>query len=251
MNPFSQSLKRWRQSRRLSQLELAGMANVSARHISFLETGRARPSREMVGRLADSLHLPLVEHNQMLVHAGFATRYVARQWSDPDMALIRASLDHTLVQHDPYPAMALDRLWSIKQMNIAATGLFEPVGITVGSSLLDWVMSETPAEHIDNWPAVAHHLFKRLRTESIALGGAPELDEVADHLFSQAIALPEPAGPVVPTVFNAGQFKLSLFTTIAHFGTPEDLFLDDLKIELFFPANDESRDWLLSLVRGI
>ena len=113
MNSFPQSLKSWRQTRRLSQLDLALEAEVSARHISFLETGRAKPSRDMIGRLGAAMQLPLDAQTKLLNPAGFAARYPVRQWDDAEMAPIKEAIAYTLDSHAPYPAIAVDRLWNI------------------------------------------------------------------------------------------------------------------------------------------
>lgn len=247
MNAFADTLKTWRKARRLSQLDLACEADVSSRHISFLETGRARPSAEMVGRLGEALHLPLEARNRMLIHAGFAPRYVRRDWNEDEMAPIRAALAHTLAGHEPYPAFAVDRLWTVVKMNAAATRLFAIVGLGEGASLLDMVASGALAPFIENWPEVAHHSAQRLRTESAAQGGAPALEEAAERLLKAPTARAERFGPVIPTIYRAGDARLSLFSTIAQFGTPEDVALDDLKIEMFFPADEATAETLRAM----
>lgn len=247
MTQFPQSLKMWRKARHLSQLDLALEAEVSARHISFLETGRAQPSRDMINRLSEAMDLPLSTRNQMLTHAGFAPRYGARAWDDAEMAPIRAALDHMLQSHAPYPAFAVNRLWTVVCMNGPATQLFSLMGLSEGGSMLDLITSDTLPPVIENWPEVAHHAAQRLRTESTAQGGVAELDAAVQHLSR----VPPPAkpslGPVIPTIYVAGALRLSLFATIAQFGTPEDLLLDDLKIELFFPADAQTEQTLRSM----
>lgn len=249
MTQFPTLLKTWRRTRRLSQLDLALEANVSARHISFLETGRARPSRAMVGQLGAALQMPLSSRNQMLVQAGFAPRYPARDWDDDDMSPIRTAIDHMLRNHAPYPAIALDRLWSIQQLNAPAAVLFATMGATKGTSLLDLVMGDALPQLVENWPEVAAHTALRLRTESAAQGGVPELDAAADHLAR--VSPPEAANtrPVVPTIYRAGPLRLSLFSTLAQFGTPEDLTLEDLRIELFFPADSDTEKTLRQMAQ--
>lgn len=241
MTDFPQALKAWRKARRFSQLELAFEANVSARHIAFLETGRAGPSPAMIGRLGDALQIPLAARNQMLTLAGFAARYPGRQWDADEMAPIRAAVEHTLERHAPYPAIAVDRLWSVVRMNRPAHTLFGALGIVEGGSLLDLMTSDDLPPLIENWPEVAHHAAQRLRTESAAQGGVSRLDRVADKLSAASGPSDQKhIGPVVPTIYRAGGMRLSLFAIIAQFGTPEDLALDDLKIELFFPADAET-----------
>lgn len=247
MTPFSQSLKGWRQTRRCSQLELGLRADVSARHISFLETGRARPSAEMIERLGDALQLPLSARNQLLTLAGFAARYPGRRLDADEMAPIRAAIEHTLERHAPYPALALDRLWTVLRMNAPAESLFGRLGIGEGGSLLELMVSDTLPPLIENWPEVAHYAAQRLRTESAAQGGVAALDEVVDRLARVQPARTERLGPVAPTIFRAGSQRLALFATVAQFGTPEDLTLDDLKIELYFPADSETKSALLAM----
>lgn len=246
MDTFPQTLRTWRRARRFSQLDLAVEAEVSSRHISFLETGRSRPSREMITRLCDALQLPLDARNQLLTHAGFAARYPGRSWDGSDMGPIREALEYTLTRHAPYPALALDRVWTVRQMNPPAEALFGLLRVTTGDSLLDLLMSDALPQVVENWPAVAHHAAQRLRTESAAQGGIAALDTAASHLAQQGAAPDGPPTPVVPTILNTGTLRLSMFATIAQFGTPEDVTLDDLKIELYFPADAATRAAFLS-----
>lgn len=240
MTEFCKSLKSWRAARRYSQLDLALAADISARHLSFLETGRAQPSRDMVARLGDALQLPLDARNQLLTHAGFAVRYKGREWNDEAMSPIRRAVEHMLQQHMPFPGMAIDRLWTVREANPAALHLFALLGIEKGSSLLDLMISDVMPTVVENWPEVAHHAAMRLRTESLAQGGISALDRAVDHLAKVPAPNMHTSGPVIPTILRQGDVRLSLFVTIAQFGTPEDLLLDDLKIELYFPTDDET-----------
>ena len=250
MSTFPDLLKTWRKARRFSQLELALEADVSARHISFLETGRAQPSREMIARLGEALQAPMAARNQMLLQAGFAARYPAREWDAAEMAPIRAAVDHMMAAHAPYPALAVDRLWTVIQMNAPAAMLFGTMGVAPGDSLLDLMLSDHLPGMIENWPTVAHHTARRLRTESAAQGGVEALDHVADALAQTTP--PDTGGdqPVVPAIYRAGPLRLSLFATIAQFGTPEDVLLDDLKIEMYFPADEETAAALRAMAGG-
>ena len=238
MSSFSDSLRFWRQARRLSQLDLALEAGVSARHISFLETGRARPSAEMIGRIGEALSLPLDARNQMLTRAGFAPRFARRGWNDAEMAPIRHAVDRMLTAHAPYPGIAVDADWTVLRLNAPAASLFGALGLVEGGSFIDLMLSEVLPPIVENWPEVAHHAARRLRLESAARGGVPRFDTAADTLAR----IPAPRGiasaPVVPTVIRLGETRLSLFSTIAQFGTPEDLMLEDLRIELFFPMDE-------------
>jgi transcriptional regulator with XRE-family HTH domain len=250
MQDFSQTLKTWRKARRFSQLGLALEADVSSRHISFLETGRAQPSREMIGRLGDALHLPLDARNQLLSHAGFAAHYPGRQWDAAAMAPINKAVDYMLTKHAPYPALAVDRLWNVVRMNQPAGMLFGPIGVQEGSSLLDLILGDALPAIIENWPDVAHHAAQRLRLESAAQGGIAALDRAAERLAQVPAPRPAPLGPVVPTIYRLGPLRLSLFATIAQFGTPEDLTLDDLRIEFYFPTDTATEHALRALSEG-
>jgi transcriptional regulator with XRE-family HTH domain len=247
MTEFSQTLRNWRQTRRFSQLDLALEADVSARHISFLETGRARPSREMILRLGEAMHLPLSAQNILLTHAGFAARFAARDWQEAEMAPIRAAIAHTLQAHTPYPAIALDQMWNIVRMNTPARVIYGMMGLQEGDSLLDVMLLEALPQLIENWPEVAHHTALRLRTESNAMGGVTRLEEVAAALSAHAQPPKAHTNAVVPMILTLNGLRLSLFGTIAQFGTPEDVALDELKIELFFPSDDASKAVLETL----
>ncbi|MEM7438486.1 MAG: helix-turn-helix domain-containing protein [Pseudomonadota bacterium] len=247
MSEFPQTLKTWRKTRRLSQLDLALEAEVSARHISFLESGRASPSREMVSRLGDALQMPLAARNQMLTNAGFARRFPARAWGDEALAPIAQAVTRMLRSHAPFPGIAADSLWRIVEMNDPAAFLFGQLGVGVGDSLLDLMLSEHVPQFVENWPEVAHHVAGRLRTESAAMGGVATFDRAAQHLSQQALAEPSEERAVIPTVFAMGDLRLSLFATIAQFGTPEDVVLDAFKVELYFPTDAETEAVLRSI----
>jgi transcriptional regulator with XRE-family HTH domain len=245
MREFPLALKTWRRTRRLSQLQLAMKASVSSRHISFLETGRSLPSVDMIRRLSDALSLPLATRNTLLTLAGFAAPYRSRAWDDKEMQPISAALAYMLDKHAPYPAFAVDRLWKVIRVNAPAQVLFGALGIVEGASLLDAMTSDVLPARIENWPVVAQHTAQRLRLESGAQGGVPELERVAEKLAAVGATAPwEAMGPVVPTIFRVASRRLSLFATLAQFGTPEDLALDALKIELFFPADRETDEAL-------
>lgn len=250
MSHFAQSLRAWREARHFSQLDLAMKGGVSTRHLSFLETGRARPSRDMIARLSEALQLPLDARNQLLTSAGFAPRYPCRKWASDDMEPIRRSIDLMLARHDPYPGVALDRLWTLRQMNSAGRQLYAQIGLGTGDSLLDLMMSAQMVHIIENWPDVARHTAARLRTESIAQGGVPQLDTTADHLSSVAGEVADSPGPVVPTILRLGGRRLSLFAAIAQFGTPEDLTLEDFKIEFYFPLDAATEEALRAMVQA-
>ena len=246
MSAFSELLRQWRKTRRFSQLDLALEAEVSARHISFLETGRAQPSRAMVLQLGEALSAPLDVRNLMLKAVGYTSEYAASDWDAVDMAPIRQAIQWTLERHAPYPGFALDRCWTIAAMNAPARTLFGAFGAEVGTSLLDLILSPVAQAAIENWPEVAYHTARRLRSESAAVGGIEALEHAANQLVRHGAVHPVHS-PTVPTVFRMGAQRLSLFGTIAQFSTTADETVDDLKIELFFPSDEDSAEFLQNL----
>lgn len=247
MTAFPSLLRDWRKTRRFSQLDLALEAEVSARHLSFLETGRSRPSRAMIQRLADVLQLPLDAHNRLLTAAGYAPRFPSTPLTEAAMAPVTQAVRWMLDRHAPYPALALNRLWTIKMLNAPAATLFAGFGLKDGDSLLDLTTSPIMPQVVENWPEVAYHSAARLRAESASAGGIAELDAAAALLAAQADQTITTPGPTIPTVFRFGDTRLSLFGTIAQFTTVADETLSDLRIELFFPADPQTEAALRSL----
>jgi transcriptional regulator with XRE-family HTH domain len=252
MANFQDLLKQWRSARRFSQLNLALEANVSSRHISFLETGRAAPSRAMVLRLGEVLSLPLAARNQMLLSAGFAQHYPARAWSDAALAPIRKAVSHILSAHAPFPAFAIDHAWTILEMNAAAQQLFGVLGMAKGVNILALLMTGEIASYVENWPEVASHIARRLHLESAHQGGQAYFDHVAATLNTQATTPTANSHslnttPVVPIIMRAHTRRLSLFLTLTQFASADDLCLDGLKMELYFPADDASEQILRAM----
>lgn len=250
MQTFADALKHWRHARRLSQLDLAMVADVSARHVAFLETGRAQPSRAMLLHLAEVLALPRHARNSLLHLAGFAPVYPALALDDAAMAPVRAAMDWTISRHAPYPAVIMDRLWRLVAMNAPANALFGAIGLGPGDSLLDALQSPHGARTaIENWAEVGYHTMIRLRTESDAAGGIAELDATARYLAQDpaigAWQAPTHLPVIVPTVYIAHGLRLSLFSTYATFGSAEDVALRDMKIELSSPQTRPAAKALL------
>ncbi len=247
---FGTALKTWRNQRRMSQLDLGLTADVSSRHISFLETGRARPSRDMVLRLCDYLEVPLAARNQLLTAAGLAPAYVERQMSDADMVQVTQAVDWMLDRHAPYPAFALDRHWVIKNLNGPAAMLFQTVGIGIGDSLVDALASNTIFRAaIENLDEVITYAVTRLRTEIAHLGGDAVLEAGVETLQPGAGSLSwaNEFPSVVPTRYRVNDMTLSLFSTLSQFGTAEDIALSELRIEMLFPADELTRQMLVAL----
>ncbi len=246
---FGAMLREWRSRRRMSQLDLALAADVSARHISFLETGRAQPSQPMVLRLSESLGVPRANRNALLTAAGFAQAYKARSLDATDMSDVSAAMTWMLDRHDPFPGIAFDRHWRVLRMNACSTALLEPMGIVVGDSLLDAFFSGGPfVAALENRDEIARHMVSRLRTESAHHGGDDVLDTAADRLaamLGDETPVAESSMPaIVPARYRIGDVTLSLFSTIAQFGSTEDIVLAEMKIELMFPADAFTRQAL-------
>jgi len=243
---FGSTLKSWRERRRMSQMELALTAHVSARHIAFLEKGRAQPSKAMVLRLCCHLDVPLADRNSWLLAAGYAGYYKVRPLDSAAMKPIRAAIEHMLPTHDPYPGFELDRHWCIRQANASATRLLGAIGVSIGTSLLEALADrERMAATFENADEVRAHFARRLKTESIHYCGDPILERAA-QVMAEGLDL---EAPTLPSATIAAQLKapgglLSFLTVLAHFGSTEDIAVAGLKIELMFPADDATTRWL-------
>jgi transcriptional regulator with XRE-family HTH domain len=244
-------LRAWRGKRRLSQLEVALVAGVSTRHLSFVETGRAKPSAELLVALADVLDVPLRERNTLLLAAGFAPRYSQTSLDAPDMAAMREAIVRVLDAHDPYPGVALDRQWNVVVANAAARRLLTvlPPDLVADTPHNLFRLSLHPRgmaafnANFDEW---GRYLLREL--QRLADGG---LDESATALLAEVraypnvrslLARPASAPPaanalIVPCVLDLGGARLALFTTLATFGSPRDVTLAELTVELFYPAD--------------
>jgi len=253
--PIGELLRSWRRRRSLSQLELALEADVSSRHVSFLETGRARPSREMVLRLAEHLDIPLRERNRLLLAAGYAPLYVEHSLDEPAMAPVHQALDRFLRAHEPYPAVVLDRHYNLVSGNDAvavltagvAPDLLEPPANALRVTLHPAGM----APQILNLTEWSAHLLHRLRRQA-TLTADPELERLYDELSSYpgvSVESPDEGGSgseiVLPLRMRAGDRELAFFSTISTFGTPVDITLAELVIEAFYPANAVTATYLL------
>ncbi|RYF14929.1 MAG: XRE family transcriptional regulator [Comamonadaceae bacterium] len=245
---FGEHLRSWRQRRRMSQLDLAGEAEISTRHLSFVETGRSAPSREMVLRLAERLDVPLRERNAMLVAAGYAPMYRERPLDDPALATAREAVQLILRSHEPWPALAVDRHWNL----LASNAMVAPLLAGVDPALLQppvnvLRLSLHPgglAPRIVNLGQWRHHLFERLRQQIQATG-----DAVLQRLLEQLRAYPagddadttrldgEVLGIAMPFRLRTEAGVLGFISTTTIFGTPVDVTLQELALETFFPAD--------------
>jgi MmyB-like transcription regulator ligand binding domain len=203
----------------------------------------------MVHHLSEYLDVPLSERNALLQAAGFAATYSTRDLSDDQMTQVRAAIDWTLERHNPFPALAFDRHWTVVRANRSAQVMIGAIGLREGDSMLDAITDASRIRSvIANWDEVARYLIVRLRTESAFAGGDPVLDAAADRMIAQQTTRwPDRSHTlhaVVPIQFTTPNMTLSLFSTIAQFGTAEDIALADLRIEMYFPADEHTRQAL-------
>lgn len=258
-DPFGAHLRHWRQHRRLSQLDLANEAQVSTRHLSYVETGRAEPSREMVLRLAERLEVPLRERNALLVAAGYAPMYRQRALDDPALASARRAVDLVLKGHEPFPALAVDRHWNLVACNALVPLLMAgaaPELVTQPINVLRLSLHpDGLAPRIANLAQWRAHLLERLQ-QQIAATGDTVLAALHDELAAYAApnvshdtpaAGGELAGVVVPFQLVTPNGVLSFISTTTIFGTPVDVTLQELAVESFFPADAQTAAALTAL----
>jgi transcriptional regulator with XRE-family HTH domain len=251
--PLGSLLREWRQRRHLSQLDLALEAGVSARHLSFLETGRSKPSREMVLHLSDQLDVPLRDRNQLLLAAGFSPAYTERPLDAPEMTPVREALERILKGHEPYPAVVVDRWWDLAAANAGialftaevAPHLMEPPVNALRVTLHPDGMAPRIA-NLAEWRA---HLLDRLRRQ-IAVTSDDRLAalyaELSGYPGGEATLAAHEPGIAVPLRVSVDGTALSFFSTVATFGTAVDITLAELAIEAFFPADEATSAYLLN-----
>jgi transcriptional regulator with XRE-family HTH domain len=257
--PIGDILREWRQRRRLSQLDLACEADISTRHLSFVETGRSQPSRDMVLHLADRLDIPLRERNTMLIAAGFAPLYPERPLDAPPLAAIRQAVDQVLAGHEPYPALAIDRHWTLVAANRAVLALLDGVDPSLREPPVNVMrLALHPkglAPRTANLAEWRGHLLHRLRRQR-DVSADPVIGALVDELEAYpkppggptATHADDPAQVAVPFRLTSPGGPLAFFSTTMVFGTAMDITLSELAIEAFFPADAETAARLRGLV---
>jgi transcriptional regulator with XRE-family HTH domain len=255
--PVGEHLRDWRTRRRMSQMDLALEAEISTRHLSFVETGRAQPSREMVLHLSDQLEIPLRERNVILVAAGFAPVFPERSLEDPQLAAARRAVDVILKAHEPYPALVVDLRWNL----VAANAAVEPLLAGVDPALLGPPLNVVRvslhpkglAPRIANLGEWHAHMLERLRRQA-ELTADPGLIALIEEIRGY----PRPPAPdrrpedyggvAIPLQLMLGDTVLSMFGTTTVFGTPVDITLSELTLETFFPADAATAEILRAAV---
>ena len=261
--PVGQLLREWRQRRRMSQLDLALEAEISSRHLSFVETGRSRPSRDMVLHLAEQLDVPLRARNALLAAAGYAGAFAERPLTDPALEAARAAIDLVLQGHEPYPALLVDRRWTLVAANGAIARLLDgadPKLLEPPVNVLRLALHPGGlARRIANLAEWREHLLSRLKRE-IEVTADPDLAA----LMAELAAYPAPEGRVVDALPGGTDYGgvlvplrlvtdgglLNFFSTTTVFGTPMDITLAELALEAFFPADAATAETLRRLAAG-
>lgn len=255
-------IREWRERRRLSQLDFALDAEISQKHLSFIENGRATPSRDMVLRLAEHLGVPLRERNAMVLAAGYAPVFPERSLDDPALAPARAAVDMILKGHEPYPALAVDRHWTLVSANAAVQPL---LGLIEDRSLLEGAVNVLRVSlapgglaplivNLSEWRA---HILQRLRMQ-VDLTGDAKLAALRTDLAAlpapgRAGDTPQPdslGGIAVPLRIRTPAGVLSFISTTTVFGTPVDVTLSELALETFFPADRATASALHAIAQG-
>jgi transcriptional regulator with XRE-family HTH domain len=253
---FASSLRWWRRHRGLSQLDLAVRTEISQRHLSFLELGRASPSRDMVMRLAAALDVPLRQQNALLIAAGFAPVWRQTNLAAPELGEISRALDYMLAQQEPFPAVAVDRHWNLLRSNAGALRLVEflvgPLAPDAAVNLADALVApDVLRPYLENWADVVRYFVRSVEADAAA-DGTPETAALHERLLAyqgvraavNAAPTELAASPVLPMHFRKGDTSLRLFTTIATLGIPQDITLQELRVECFFAMDDGTADTL-------
>ena len=245
---FATALRRFRASRRMSQLDLALASDVSSRHVSFLESGRAQPSRDMVLQLGAALLLPLQARNALLQAAGFASVFPATPLSADALGPFRAILNDMIARHAPYPAMLVDRHWTVLEANESAQLLLDTLSGGSGEMNIVRMMTQSPqaAALVSNYGEVIAELKSRMQMEALEAGDDPVFADLLSALEQTSAQFPPPSAaaarrPLLPLVLKTPAGELKFLSCIAHFGTSEDVTVRDLRLELLFPADDQTR----------
>ena len=248
---FGTLLREWRARRRVSQLDLAVEAGVSSRHVSFIETGRAQPSREMILMLARVLDVPLRDRNELLMSAGYAAMYRATDLESPALEQARRALDFMLRQQEPYPAIVVDRAWNLLKANDGAARLV--AAFADPSAAEEWggnamrLMFHPRGfrPHIVNWEAMAAALIQWLHRDVLSGLGGDETRRLLDELLGypgvpprwRTLDLDVSTAPFLAIDFRRNDLHLRYFSTLTSLGTPHDITLQELRVEAFFPAD--------------
>jgi len=259
MSAVGPLLSEYRKKNRLSQLDLSLMADVSSRHISFIETGRTSPSRAMLLRLADVMDLPHKDSNLLLHCGGYAAAYTEMDLDARDMQPVKDALQLILDNHNPYPALVMDGGWNVLMTNNAqqmmSTQILDAGGQLPTTNLLEAIFrQDCYRPFIENWDEVASHTLRRLRKQVLAFGKPDD-----DALYKRLLEMSPPEnwqqpddspedGPMLTVDFNLGGRSLKMFSTLSQFGTALDAGMEELLIESYFPADEQSKQFFAQFI---
>jgi transcriptional regulator with XRE-family HTH domain len=252
-----QLLRQWRERRRLSQLDLSIHAQISSRHLSFVETGRSRPTAEMILRLSEELEVPLRERNALLLAGGYAPAYPEHSLDEPELASVRAALRQILAGHDPYPALVINRWWEMLDGNAAVAVLIEgcapELRVPPVNALRASLHPDGMAPRIANLPQWRAHILERLARQ-VHNTRDPRLAELHAELLGYPGGMAErPAltDVAVPLRVRHGNRELSFFSMTAVVGAPRDITVAEVAIESFYPADAQTSDALHAIRRSL
>jgi transcriptional regulator with XRE-family HTH domain len=263
---FGSILSEWRAVRRLSQLDLALLTDISQRHISFVESGRAQPSRDMIFKLAGGLDLPLRARNDLFLAAGYAPAYPERRLDLSEMKAAREALEMILRHHEPYPAVVMDGSWNIVMQNAAVSRIIDacvgrdalrqlfPDGVINFMQLMFSQNGLRP--HVLNWTHTRLALLNRLRREAAGKPNSPsgilrrQFDSDAPGARTESTPHEEGDQPMLSLELRIGDARLRLFNTFTTFGTPQDVLLQEMRIDMSFPADEMTKRFLEAAAKG-
>ncbi len=258
-SPAGTMLRDWRQARRMSQLDLALDAGISARHVSYVETGKAKPSRDMIGILADVLELPLRERNALLNAAGYAPEYCETTLESQQMAPVRQAVEYILKHHDPYPALVTNRHWDLQSVNRSFVRIFSKFldAPSRHKNMLHQVFDPADIRSaIVNWEEMAldliHHLHNQIASSPTDARSRALLDEILAYPGVpegwRRRGIGSATQPLLTCLFRKGDLELRFFSAFTTFGTPWDVTLEELRIESMFPADEKTAALCRSII---
>jgi transcriptional regulator with XRE-family HTH domain len=252
-------LRQWRAARRMSQLDVALDAGVSTRHLSYVETGKAQPSRDMVQRLADFFDVPLRERNRLLVAAGYAPHYPETSLDTPELTQVRRALDFILEHQEPYPAFVLNRRWDVLRTNAAAGRVVQFLrgGTAHANVLRQFFDPDDLRGVVVNWSEIARDLIRHVHEAVLDMPSDARLRGLLEEILRypgvptewRTRELGVVPSPLLTVVFRKDGQELRFFSTIATFGTPQDVTLDEIRIECTFPADEATAELCAALAR--
>jgi len=260
---FGDLLKHWRTARRMSQLELATEAEISARHLSFLETGRAQPSRDMIQLLGQALDVPFSDRNNLLLAAGFAPKYAQREIDAPELDQARHALEFILKQQEPYPAIVVDEVWNIRMRNAASERIFREFrelsdipGDRARNAMHILCHPRGVRRFMTNWEEFVGPLMQSIHHEAV-VGNNPGVLRLRDDLLAYPgmpadwkTAAPLAAPPLLTMRLKKGDLELAFFATLTTFANPHEVTLQQLRVECLFPPDSATEDAARRLASG-